>query len=161
MASELKQRILDQGVEARNMMDADLSTVVQIEQSAQVSPWSRLSFEEALTSDYLCRVLCCEQQVLAYHICSSVLDELQVLNVVVAPSAQGLGLGHRLLQDVLELAAARDCNKLFLEVRLSNLKAQNLYRQWQFEQIAVRKQYYSTPNGAREDALVFLRQRDN
>ena len=158
MSSVLQQRIHDQGVELRKMLDADLAAVVQIEQSAQLSPWSRLSFEEAMTNDYVCRVLCCQQQVLAYHICSSVLDELQVLNVVVAPSAQGLGLGHRLLHDVLELATAQSCTKLFLEVRLSNLKAQNLYRQWQFKQIAVRKQYYSTPSGDREDALIFVRQ---
>ncbi|GGZ98271.1 ribosomal-protein-alanine acetyltransferase [Arenicella chitinivorans] len=157
MSSALQQMILDQGIELRDMQDADLAAVLQIEQAAQMSPWGRLSFEEALTSDYVCRVLCCQRQVLAYHICSSVLDEVQILNVVVAPTAQGVGLGHRLLHDVLELAAARACNTLFLEVRLSNQKAQNLYRQWQFEQIAVRKHYYSTPHGDREDALIFVR----
>lgn len=152
-------------LQARDMADSDLNQVIAIEQNAQISPWTRLSFEESLTRSQTlesssCRVLHVQGEIVAYHVVSSVLDELHILNVVSAPQAQGIGLGHRLMQDILEFAQAHSLNKIFLEVRASNLVAQNLYQQWQFEQIAIRKQYYR-PAGikkTKEDAFVFLRQ---
>ncbi len=148
---------------ARDMRDDDLTRVVSIECSAQVSPWSRLSFEESLNKKNLCRVIEAREQVVAYHVCSAVLDELHILNLVTAKPQQGIGLGHRLMQDILEHADALNSRKVFLEVRESNSVAQNLYLKWQFRQIALRKDYYRIPNtqGAndqsRENALVFVR----
>jgi len=151
----------------REMVTDDLFNILSIERNAQISPWSRLSFEEALTRSeedsnvpYFCRVVESKKQILAYHIGSSVADELHVLNVVVAKSFQGFGLGHMLMQDIEQLARRFNLKKIFLEVRASNKVAQGLYDKWQFEQIAVRKAYYSAAtDGAqqREDALLFTR----
>ncbi len=144
----------------RDMHNSDLSRIVHIEQTAHVSPWARLSFEESMTRGDFCRVLEARDQILAYHVTSRVLDELHILNVVCAPKAQGLGLGHVLMQDILTLAQSARARKLFLEVRESNLVAQALYGKWQFEKIAVRKHYYRPrkPNSERENALVYARQ---
>lgn len=143
----------------RDMRSSDLKAIVHIEQIAQVSPWARLSFEESLTKNYLCRVLELHDEPCAYHICSMVLDELHILNVVCSPHRQGHGLGHVLMSDIIDQAEQQSLAKLFLEVRASNSVAQSLYRKWGFKQIAIRKQYYrpNNPNGAREDALVYLR----
>jgi ribosomal-protein-alanine N-acetyltransferase len=150
----------------RAMLDEDLPQVLIIERGAQASPWSRLSFEESISREHCCRVIAsqvddCKESIVAYHIVCPVADELHILNVVAAKQCQGNGLGHMLMSDIVDLAQQQSLNKIFLEVRASNLAAQSLYLKWQFVQIAVRKSYYgatSLSNGAREDALVFLRQ---
>jgi len=145
----------------RDMCSADLSSVTSIESNAHISPWGRLSFEESLTRGDLCRAVEFHSEIVAYHISSSVADELHVLNVVSAPSFQGRGLGHLLMQDIMDCAISRQVNKIFLEVRRSNAIAQDLYLKWQFKQIAVRKNYYRTQQSKpalKEDALVFVHQ---
>jgi len=146
------------------MTTHDLTEVLTIESNAHVSPWARLSFEESLTKEYLCRVIeeLENNSVVAYLIVCSVADELHILNIAAAPQHQGVGLGHMLMQEIINITSQLKLRKIFLEVRASNEIAQNLYKKWQFEQIAIRKRYYSVNNSTntndREDALVFVRQ---
>jgi len=149
----------------RDMRSDDLVQVLSIENNAQASPWSRLSFEESLTKQHRCRVIDAidarnkASKVIAYHVVCGILDELHILNVVAAPQFQGLGLGHMLMSDILSIAEEENLVKIFLEVRASNQVAQSLYLKWQFKQIAQRKKYYrpTSRDGIREDAFVFMR----
>jgi len=150
----------------RDMVGSDLTSVLTIEANAQVSPWARLSFEESLTKQCCCRVIEAlsgvnneEAEIVAYHIVCPIVDELHILNVVTASQFQGLGLGHMLMADILEIAESKNLAKLFLEVRASNSIAQSLYLKWQFKQVALRKQYYrpTSDGGGREDAFVYMR----
>lgn len=156
----------------RDMQISDLVNVVAIEQTAQPSPWSRLSFEESLIKQHVCRVLHEQKSdlseehipplILAFHVVCPVADELHILNLVVGKQYQGHGFGHRLMHDILDIAGREPgINKIFLEVRESNQIAQNLYQQWQFQQIAVRKDYYRTPDKERENAVVMLKKLEN
>jgi ribosomal-protein-alanine N-acetyltransferase len=162
------------------MLSSDLTSVLQIERNVQIAPWSRLSFEESLTRQeetlhglhpysaekpkstehvlHRCQVICGPETVLGFHISSLILDEFHILNLAVAPQYQGLGLGHFLLKDILELAQSFGAKKLFLEVRASNEKARSLYEKWQFRQIGIRKSYYRNGGNEREDALIFCLQ---
>lgn len=166
---QLRQTILDSASQglliARDMVDKDLNKILLIEQNAQASPWARLSFEECLSrcessNEHACRVLHVGDDIVGYHVVSSVLEELHILNVVAVPHLQGIGLGHRLMQDIIEFAEKKSLSSLFLEVRASNEVAQNLYAKWGFKQIAIRKQYYRNPEpgSPKEDALVFVKQ---
>ena len=143
------------------MTSDDLRAVLTIERNAQPSPWSRLSFEEALTRHHRCQVLEYDDAVVGYYISSAVLDEFHILNVVIAKPFQARGLAHVLMQDMFESAQAAGLAKMFLEVRLSNTIAQSLYEKWGFEKIALRKGYYSAlpdaPSNSRDDALVYVR----
>lgn len=147
----------------RDMVSDDLSQVLLIEKNAQASPWGRSSFEESLIQDHRCRliegIIKEQPHLLGYHIVCPVLNELHILNVVVAPRYQGLGLGHSLVDDIISIAKDEQLAKVFLEVRAGNTAAQHLYLKWQFVQIALRKNYYR-PNdaGQREDALIYVRE---
>ncbi len=155
------------GLIARDMSSDDLTQIMSIENNAQASPWGRLSFEESLTKSHFCRVLevvwehdqSLDNHIVAYHVVCPILDELHILNVVAAPQYQGIGLGHRLMHDILQISEQRQLQRIFLEVRASNEKAQSLYLKWQFKQMGLRKAYYRpTPSNAnREDALIFMR----
>jgi ribosomal-protein-alanine N-acetyltransferase len=65
--------------------------------------------------------------------------EYEVHTIGVDPSCQGLGIGRRLLNDLLDFA---DGGVVFLEVRTDNEVALELYRSVGFEQIGLRRRYY-------------------
>jgi len=145
-------------ISLRAMLSTDLEAVLKLERTVQVNPWSRLSFEQSLTQQHICRAVEHQNQIVAFHIVCAVADEMHILNLAVAARHQGKGLGHVLLDDIIQQAKQAKLEKLFLEVRESNKAAQSLYQKWQFEQIAVRKNYYSaTQEQDRENALVMLR----
>ena len=117
-----------------------------------------------LAREHVCRLIYdkSEQVIIGFYIVCVVVDELHILNIVVAKAYQGKGFSHMLMHSIMEVAQKnRSVRKLFLEVRMSNMIAQNLYRQWQFEQIAIRKGYYQTDNKEREDAVVMVKKHIN
>ena len=71
--------------------------------------------------------------------------------IAVDPAWQRHAIGTRLLIALTREARAREARNLTLEVRLSNLGAQHLYRRFGFSPVGVRKNYYPETN---EDALV-------
>ena len=83
--------------------------------------------------------------------------EVELLNIGVAESSQGKGIGEGLLTSSLILLpeTAEQC---FLEVRRSNLPAINLYQKLGFEQLSVRKNYYRHRSGVIEDALIYCKE---
>lgn len=152
----LSDSVLDYRLQ--DMQSRDLARVVAIERNAHVTPWGRISFEESLNHGHRCRCLWRGEQLLGYCVLQLVADELHILNVVVAPTVQGQGLGHVLLNDIFAIAAAENSTRIFLDVRESNLKAQSLYAKWGFELLSIRRQYYRTPHAnQREDAFVYSR----
>lgn len=81
----------------------------------------------------------------------SVLDELSINNFAVLPACKRQGIGSRLMQELLEQSRKRGIQRIWLEVRVSNEAALRLYEQFGFEEVALRKNYYTEPV---EDALL-------
>jgi len=149
---------MKEGLLWRTMQDADLATVLTIETSGQLVPWSRLAFEQSLSNQHVCRVGCAANELIAFHISHLVLDELHILNLGVGNAHRGHGYGHDAMSDVFDVAKQHQCTALFLEVRQSNQTAIALYEKWGFEHTALRKNYYRLPNGSdKETALIFSR----
>jgi ribosomal-protein-alanine N-acetyltransferase len=93
---------------------------------------------------------------LGYAVLMMAVDEGHLLNISIAASQQRRGFGARLLLHVMDCARRAGASTLMLEVRPSNDKAIELYRQFGFEQIGVRRGYYPAPVG-REDAVILRR----
>jgi ribosomal-protein-alanine N-acetyltransferase len=68
--------------------------------------------------------------------------EADVQTIAVAPSAQGRGVGTRLLRALTARAARSGARSLLLEVRADNAAALALYEREGFERISVRHRYY-------------------
>jgi ribosomal-protein-alanine N-acetyltransferase len=86
-------------------------------------------------------------------IAGRILDkEWEIENVVVAKSARRRSLGSQLLQEFVALARERGGEKIFLEVRESNLGARRLYEKLSFSKSGRRRLYYREPQ---EDAIVY------
>lgn len=137
----------------RPMTAADLAEVTCIESAVQVFPWSVQTLADCLTVGYLCYVLEVDNSVKGYAFISIQVGECHILNIAITPAAQGQGYGRQLMQFILDTAHAAQVNTVFLEVRISNIKAINLYRDLGFNEIGIRHDYYQTIGG-REDAVM-------
>ncbi len=78
------------------------------------------------------------------------LDEADLVNVLVAARLRKTGLATLLMRTVLDECEKIELNKLFLEVRESNVPAIRLYEKFGFERISKRNNYY----GDGENAIV-------
>jgi len=135
------------------MLEADLEVAAKIDAAATDHPWSYAQFAGSLLAGDDCTVLEVDGAVCGFAIFSRVLDEASLLNIAVAPDAQGSGCGRCLLEYGLDAQVKHGAALCFLEVRASNYKAQALYQSLQFTVVGERKNYYPTKSGS-EDALV-------
>jgi ribosomal-protein-alanine N-acetyltransferase len=137
----------------RPMMEMDLTEVAAIEQKSYAFPWSENIFRDCLRVGYTCRALDLAGQIIGYGVMSLGAGEAHILNLCVREEFRIVGFGRRLLEHMLERAAASGISEAFLEVRPSNLAAIRLYQRLGFEQIGIRRGYYQASDG-REDAIV-------
>lgn len=143
--------------ELRQLTEADLDAVLDIEVAVYPFPWSYGNFRDSIRSGYHCLAFVEAELPTAamygYAIYMDGVEEAHLLNIAIRPELQRQGLGRRLLGHVVERAAANGARRLLLEVRPSNSGALNLYRKEGFVELGIRRQYY--PAGAmREDAIV-------
>ena len=134
------------------MAPGDVEPVAALEAESFSSPWSPRTFPRLLDRPGAeLRVVEEEGGIVAYGVLWCILDEGELANIAVAPTARGRGVGQRLLDHFVEVARGRGVHRLFLEVRESNEVALRLYRSRGFVEIGRRRNYYERP---REDALV-------
>lgn len=80
-----------------------------------------------------------------------IIDEAHIATLAVHPEYRRLGIGRKLLVAALQSALRKGMAQATLEVRASNWAAQELYRQFKFEEVGRRKKYYKDNN---EDAII-------
>ena len=136
------------------MTEAELDTVVHIENLALSHPWSRGNFADALRSGYHAQVLRQGDAVRGYFVAMQILDEVHLLNITVTPEYQRQGWARVLLDALALWSRGRGAQWLWLEVRASNLRAQQIYQTHGFRRVGDRKRYYPAAHGQREDAVV-------
>ena len=78
-------------------------------------------------------------------------DEAHVTTIGVLPNMRGRGLGELLFIALIDEAIRRNVTWVTLEVRVTNLSAQALYRKYDFTVQGRRPRYYSDNN---EDAFI-------
>ncbi|MBC8160374.1 MAG: ribosomal protein S18-alanine N-acetyltransferase [Roseiflexaceae bacterium] len=78
-------------------------------------------------------------------------DEGHVTTIAVDPAYRGRGIGELLLNGLADQAMQLNADILTLEVRLSNVVAQQLYLKYSFRAFGTRPRYYTDNN---EDALI-------
>lgn len=131
----------------------DLDGVMAVEHTAFVTPWSRRAFVTELTENAYAQYIVAKMdgEVVGYAGMWLILDEAHVTNIAVHSRHRGKGIGERLMLELIAIAKANGCRRMTLEVRRSNLPAQQLYAKLGFEARGVRRGYYTD---TREDAIV-------
>ncbi|MDE2407415.1 MAG: ribosomal protein S18-alanine N-acetyltransferase [Xanthomonadaceae bacterium] len=139
----------------RPMREADLDAVMAIELQAYPFPWTRGIFRDCLHSNYAMWVQTRDDgALLGYGVLSIAAEEAHLLNLCSAPGHERQGLGQRMLQAMLRIARSHGAQRVFLEVRPSNVRAIALYERSGFNEIGRRPRYYPAADNGREDAIV-------
>ena len=137
----------------REMGVEDIPSVVEIEKESFATPWTTEAFEHELTkndhANYVVAVY--EGEVIGHCGMWIVVDECHITNVAVRKHLRGNGIGEALMKESIALCIEKEVRLMTLEVRMSNITAQNLYRKLGFQDGGIRKNYYTDDH---EDGLV-------
>mgnify|MGYP001592409022 CR=1 FL=1 len=147
----------------RRMENRDLHRVVEIDQNSFTLPWSLTSFQfeirrSRISRCWVAEVDTGEETIIAgTTVAWVVVDEMHIGTIAVDQPFRRMGIASGLLDVIHQQAKQEGLLKVFLEVRKSNLSAQNLYRKFGYEIVGVREGYYADNH---EDALLMEYQVD-
>jgi ribosomal-protein-alanine N-acetyltransferase len=152
----MRRRILPVGrpaVVIEPMRRRHLPAVMRIEHGAHPRPWTVGIFNSELAQGdaRYYAVLRAGGKIAGYGGLMFVADEAHVTNIAIAPSRRRQGLGSRLLAHLAREGSRRHCVAMTLEVRMGNVAAQQLYRNFGFVSSGIRRNYYPETG---EDALI-------
>ena len=129
---------------------ARLDAVLDVEQRAYSHPWTRGNFTDAMASGYQAQLLMAGDRLLGYFVAMLGVDEVHLLNITVAPEYQRQGWARVLLDALALWSRGRGAQWLWLEVRVSNLRAQQIYETHGYRRVGERKRYYPAAGGQRD-----------
>jgi ribosomal-protein-alanine N-acetyltransferase len=135
------------------MRKRHVRAIRNIDKQVYTKPWSTSMYHDELRrrDKRVYYVAYHNSRVAGYGGAMIVHDEGHITSVAVDPKAQSHGIGNRLMLAVHRGSLRHDITAMTLEVRVSNERAQKLYRRFGYAPAGVRAGYYAD-NG--EDALV-------
>lgn len=81
-------------------------------------------------------------ELISYVLCQDLFPEIEILRFGVKRKFQLQGKGKFLLKSLISLLKQKNYNRIFLEVNTSNSGAILLYKEFGFNDISIRKNYY-------------------
>lgn len=139
------------------MEAADIPQVVAIESESFSAGWPTTAYERELAQNPTAHYVVLEEKrgsestLAGFAGMWCILDEAHVVTVAVAPPQRGQGLSRLLVHGLVGRATRLGMRVATLECRVSNQVARNLYRDYGFYEVGMRKAYYSDN---REDAVI-------
>lgn len=140
----------------RKMQVEDLPIILELEKELFTSAWKEEDFLFELTQNPFATYMIVEDEntitgYIGYWIKP---PYVEITNVAVGKSFQRKGYAKQLVQYCLEDGTTNEASFFTLEVRFSNIPAISLYKSFGFEEMAVRKNYYTDPI---EDAYLMMK----
>jgi ribosomal-protein-alanine N-acetyltransferase len=132
---------------------SDIPAVCEIEKQTGVCVWGVEGYREALSNEYVGLVYEKCGLVVGFIVAKFALEEVEILNLAVAPEWQRCGVGSQLVEACKELAKSKGVREIWLDVRKSNLKARSFYEKHGFSVVFERRRFYRNPD---EDAVVMM-----
>lgn len=144
----------------RGMTLEDIPAVVRLDQVSFSLPWPERSFRFELTENPAsrCWVADVDGRVVGMTVTWLFVDEAHIATLATHPDYRRQGIARSLLIYTLESAMREGALSSFLEVRASNLPAQEMYHKFGYVEVGRRKSYYRDNN---EDAILMNLERIN
>ena len=139
----------------REMTHADLEQVAALEKELFKEPWQKEDFERELNENEFANYIVAENdgEIAGYFGLWVLFDQAQITTIGTSKKYQRQHVASMMMERIMELCEENECEFLSLEVRISNLPAQNLYKKYGLEIVSVRKNYYSD----HEDAYLMTK----
>ena len=140
----------------RAAVPADAQQMAALDRICFTVPWSLESFEQELTVNDKAIYIVAEidGQLAGYAGMWQILDEGHITNVAVSPEHRRQGIAAAVLTALIAEGGRRGIRAFTLEVRASNVAAQELYRGFGFQTAGIRPGYYEDN---KEAALIMWR----
>ena len=137
----------------RKMTLDDVPAVVDLDHKSFSLPWPERSFRFELTDNPAsrCWVAELDGQVVGMIVVWLLVDEAHVATIATHPDFRRRGIAKRLLAYALQKLIDQGAHSSFLEVRESNLAAQEMYRKFGYIETGRRRRYYKDND---EDAIL-------
>lgn len=136
------------------MKDVHINGVYNLSKECFAIPWTLDSITNELNNP-LAKYIIAEDletnEVIGFVGIWIIAGEGDITNIAVNPKYRKHGVASNLLLNLLDICKSLNCNDITLEVRESNIPAQNLYKKFDFKEEGIRKGYYSD-NG--ENAII-------
>jgi len=140
------------------LSSVEIPSVLSIEEHNSDYPWSQDQFTTSIeNSNNLCYYLSLNGKTVGYLITMLAEDTADILNIGIDPDFKKQGHGTGLLNHLIEELRKRNIGEILLEVRAGNKSAIQFYKRQGFEEISVRKNYYtknSKNQSQREDGII-------
>lgn len=135
-----------------SLTDDLIPALQEIEHEAYPEPWTGGMFRDEMRNQYsYFYVAFLGDELIGYAGFWLMIDVAHVTSVTVAKSHRGRGYGRVQMQHLIEEAIVEEAESITLEVRESNIPARNMYDEFGFKPIGVRRGYYTK---SKEDAIV-------
>jgi ribosomal-protein-alanine N-acetyltransferase len=139
-------------VSVRLLGSADCAALAALEAQCFPDSWSPEQFRAAMSRKSFAALGAEDVSgLVAYVTVYHIVDEVEILNLGVAPAARGTGNGRAFLLSCLGWWRERDVARVLLEVRPSNVAAIRLYHGCGFRKTGSRPGYFQDTG---EDALL-------
>lgn len=137
----------------RKMTVEDVPAVVELDQNSFSLPWPERSFRFELSDNPASRCWVAEMdgRVVGMLVAWIFVDEAHIATIATHPDYRRRGIARKLLAYALQSAMREGAQSSFLEVRESNLPAQDMYRKFGYVEVGRRKRYYKDND---EDAIL-------
>lgn len=144
-------------IEVSRLTPDDVDEVMIVERLSFSIPWSKNAFIEEVTNNKFARYIIAKVngKTVGYAGLWKVFDEGHITNVAVHPEYRRNGIGFMLVKSLIAMAIKEDIARMSLEVRRSNISAQNLYTKFGFKVEGFRKEYYADN---KEDAIIMWKE---
>ncbi len=134
----------------RKMVLEDIPKVLVADEKSFTKAWSEGMFADEIKKEYADYFVAEEKgEVVGYGGIWSIFETAELMRIAVIPEFRGRGIAKDIMTAMIERAKSRGCERMMLEVRKSNISAQELYKKFGFCEIIIRKGYYDG-----EDAVI-------
>lgn len=138
----------------RLMCKDDVEEIFNVSNLSFNTPWSKDSISNEVNNPlakYIVAIDNSNNELVGFIGAWIIAGEADIMNVAVHPSYRKVGIASKLLSSLIDLCNNLNCSNINLEVRASNLPAQNLYKKFSFIENGLRKGYYEDTG---EDAIL-------
>lgn len=150
----------------------DIHQIKAIELECHLSPWSLLDYKSEIhrtdslsftaknksevVGFLLARLITTKENITNTKIGDKSLKEdveaeIEIYNIAITPLFQRQGIGAELFEKLISKTDHYRSRSIWLEVRGSNVKAVRFYQKHNFNQITIRRNFYSNPT---EDGII-------
>jgi len=128
----------------------DLDQIMEIENEAFTSPWTKGAYLNELDNNTNCKYIVARigNELVGYIGSWFYLKEIHITTIAVSKKWRCKKIGKLVLWYLLSFLMALNAKFAILEVRQSNITAQNLYEKFGFKNVGIRKNYYPDKENA-------------